>query len=61
MNTLTTLYTLAADRAASLKGLRGRARYAAECARSCAIQIERARCTDLTEAQLTARLAELAA
>lgn len=57
--TITAIYAAVADRAASTKGLRGRAKYAAECARSCAIHAERARCAGMTEEQALARLAEL--
>lgn len=59
MSTLVKLYGLAADRAASLTGLRGRARRNAEIERSNAIHAERMRCAGFTEDQLLARLTEL--
>lgn len=55
------LLAAAADRAATLKGLKGAARRRAELARSCAIHAERMRCAGMTEAQGLARLAELGA
>jgi hypothetical protein len=58
-DTLTTLYALAAGRAANLKGLKGAARRNAELLRSCAIHAERMRCAGMTEEQLLARLAEV--
>lgn len=58
--TLVKLFAAAADRAATLKGLKGAARRQAELARSCAISMERMRCDGMTEEQALARLAELA-
>jgi hypothetical protein len=54
--TVTTLQA-AMDDAASIKGLKGRARRNAEIERSDALQIERIRCSGLTESELSARLA----
>jgi hypothetical protein len=59
--TLVKLFTLAADRAATLKGLKGAARRQAEYARSCAISVERVRCNGMTEDQALARLIEVSA
>lgn len=58
-NRLTVLYTLAADRAGSLTGLKGRARKLRDLERSVAIHAERMRSAHLSDDEIEARIAEL--